>query len=96
MNATESPPQISTRSFPLLLLVAAGLPLCGLVVTAILTAVRSDYAFIVAFFAVVLAAASALIGLLGLLFRERPWWLFLIGLASSALLLYAITFIQIH
>ena len=96
MNATESPPQISTRSFPLLLLVASGLPFCGLVVTAILTAVRSDYAFVVAFFAVVLSAASAFIGLLGLLFRERPWWLFLVGLAASASLLYAITFIEIH
>lgn len=96
MNAAESPSPISARSFPFLLLIASGLPLCGLVVTVILTAIDSDYAFIVAFFAVVLAAASGLIGLLGLLFHERPWWLFLVGLAANASLLYAITFIEIR
>jgi hypothetical protein len=94
MTATDFHPQLSTRSFPLLLLVASGLPISGLIATVILIAVRSDFVFIVAFFAVMLAAAGAVIGLLGLLFRERPWWLFLVGLVASASLLYAITFIE--
>src|SRR4051812_39323260 len=87
MNASESHPQVGTRSFPLLLLVSSVIPICGLIVVALLALTRSDYAFPIAFFSVVLAAASAIIGLLGLAFRERPWWLLLVGLAPICALL---------
>ena len=96
MNATEPHSRASSRSFPFLFLASAGIPVfCGAIV-ALLAAVRSDYVIPAALFAFFLTAAGGIIGLIGLAFGERPRWLLFVALATSALLLCGLTFIDLH
>jgi hypothetical protein len=96
MNATESQIPASGPSFPLLLVVSATIPVCCFVSIVLLAALRSDFVILAAFFGFVLSAASAILGFLGLILRERPRRLFLICLAAGGAVLYAITSIDLH
>ncbi|MDB6135152.1 MAG: hypothetical protein JWM59_3395 [Verrucomicrobiales bacterium] len=75
--------------------VAAGLPICGLITVSLLSAVHSGFTFVAGFFAAVLAASGVLIGLTGLILRERSWWLFTVSLAANAALFYVVNGISI-
>ena len=96
MTATDSQFKASSRLFPLLFLVSAGIPVLSGAVVALLAAFRSDYAIPAAFFAFFLTAAGLIVGLFGLALGERPRWLLFVTFAASAALLYAITFIDLH
>lgn len=86
----------SSRSFPLLSLISAGIPIVSGAIVALLAAFHSDYVAPAAFFTFVLTASGGIVGLLGLVFGERPRWLLFVTLSISATVLYAITFIDLH
>ena len=79
---------------PVLSLVALAVPIiCG---TVLLIFRYQNAAFLIGLLSFFLAVPSMLLCLLSPIFRERPRWIAGVAFAANCLLIYSLTFIDLH
>ena len=91
---TDPPGKSSSTEPPVLSLVALAVPvICGAV---LLVFHYQTTAFLIGLLSFFLAVPSMLLCLLSLIIRERPRWIAGVAFAANCLLIYSLTFIDLH